>query len=75
MEITDPYNETELDPVKSGAINSSLWELVLLQKHAVPEVANAARFITKSLPIMEFDLAPLLEIKECDVSAAKETVK
>lgn len=68
VEINDPYDEKELDPVKSGALNSSLWEMVLLQKHAVPEVANAARFISKSLPLAEFDLAPLLEMKECDVS-------
>ncbi|XP_017112388.1 nucleolar complex protein 4 homolog isoform X1 [Drosophila elegans] len=66
-EVSDPYNETETDPVKSGAINSSLWEITLLQKHAIPEVANAARFINSSLPIMEFDLAPLLDRKECNV--------
>lgn len=68
LEVEDPYDESVLDPVKSGALNSSLWEMILLQKHAVPEVANAARFISKSLPVMEFDLGPLLEMKECDVS-------
>ncbi|XP_043072239.1 nucleolar complex protein 4 homolog B [Drosophila grimshawi] len=67
VEISDPYDERELDPVKTGALNSSLWEMLLLQKHAVPEVANAARFISKSLPVFEFDLGPLLEIKECDI--------
>ncbi|KAH8416567.1 hypothetical protein KR222_009861 [Zaprionus bogoriensis] len=67
VEITDPYDETQEDPVKSGALNSSLWEMLLLQKHAVPEVANAARFVSKSLPMMEFDLGPLLELKECDI--------
>ncbi|EDW07372.1 nucleolar complex protein 4 homolog B [Drosophila mojavensis] len=66
-EIVDPYDETELDPVKAGALQSSLWELVLLQKHAVPEVANAAKFINKSLPMVEFDLSSLLEIKECNI--------
>ncbi|KAL7744033.1 hypothetical protein ACLKA6_001263 [Drosophila palustris] len=66
-EMEDPYDETVLDPVKSGALGSSLWEMVLLQKHAVPEVANAARFVSKSLPVMEFDLGPLLEMKECDI--------
>ncbi|KAH8368306.1 hypothetical protein KR084_009873 [Drosophila pseudotakahashii] len=66
-EVSDPYNETETDPVKSEAINSSLWEIALLQKHVVPEVANAARFINSSLPIMEFDLAPLLDRKECNI--------
>ncbi|XP_023174449.2 nucleolar complex protein 4 homolog B [Drosophila hydei] len=67
IEIADPYDETEVDPVKAGALKSSLWELLLLQKHAVPDVANAARFITKSLPIVEFDLSSLLEMKECDI--------
>ncbi|XP_034488653.1 nucleolar complex protein 4 homolog B isoform X2 [Drosophila innubila] len=67
LEIEDPYDESVLDPVKSGALNSSLWEMILLQKHAVPEVANAARFVSKSLPVMEFDLGPLLEMKECDI--------
>ncbi|EDX01274.1 nucleolar complex protein 4 homolog B [Drosophila yakuba] len=66
-EVSDPYNETETDPVKSDAINSSLWEITLLQKHVVPEVANAARFINSSLPVIEFDLAPLLDRKECNI--------
>ncbi|KAH8340286.1 hypothetical protein KR074_000779 [Drosophila pseudoananassae] len=66
-EISDPYDEKEPNPVKSEAINSSLWEITLLQKHAIPEVANAARFINSSLPIMEFDLAPLLDRKECNI--------
>ncbi|EDV45736.1 nucleolar complex protein 4 homolog B [Drosophila erecta] len=66
-EVSDPYNESETDPVKSEAINSSLWEITLLQKHVVPEVANAARFINSSLPVMEFDLAPLLDRKECNI--------
>ncbi|XP_002058993.3 nucleolar complex protein 4 homolog B [Drosophila virilis] len=67
VEISDPYDETELDPVKAGALKSSLWEMSLLQKHAVPEVANAARFVSKSLPVVEFDLSALLEMKECDI--------
>ncbi|KAH8386961.1 hypothetical protein KR093_003763 [Drosophila rubida] len=67
VEIADPFDDTELDPVRTGAINSSLWELVVLQKHAVPEVANAARFVSKSLPVMEFDLGQLLEMKESDI--------
>ncbi|EDX16198.1 GD11637 [Drosophila simulans] len=66
-ELSDPYNPTETDPVKSEAMNSSLWEITLLQKHVVPEVANAARFINSSLPVMEFDLAPLLDRKECNI--------
>ncbi|KAH8256299.1 hypothetical protein KR038_006815 [Drosophila bunnanda] len=65
--VSDPYDEQESNPVKSQAINSSLWEITLLQKHAVPEVANAARFINASLPVMEFELGDLLERKECNI--------
>ncbi|KAH8303355.1 hypothetical protein KR059_008845 [Drosophila kikkawai] len=66
-EISDPYDEQESNPVKSQAINSSLWEITLLQKHAVPEVANAARFINASLPVMEHELGALLDRKECNI--------
>ncbi|XP_030380808.1 nucleolar complex protein 4 homolog B [Scaptodrosophila lebanonensis] len=71
VEITDPYDATETDPVKSKAINSSLWEIMLLQKHAIPEIANAARFINSSLPTQEVELGPLLDMKECDIFDAE----
>ncbi|XP_026847109.1 nucleolar complex protein 4 homolog B [Drosophila persimilis] len=63
-QISDPYNEKEKDPVKTEALNSSLWELHFLQKNAIPEVANAATFINNPLPIMEFDLGPLLDVED-----------
>ncbi|XP_068153851.1 nucleolar complex protein 4 homolog [Drosophila tropicalis] len=66
--IVDPYDINERNPIKSKALESSLWEMVLLQKHAVPEVAQAARFVSQSsLPVMEFDLGPLLERRTCDL--------
>lgn len=58
----------ESDPIKSNAIDSSLWEIVALQKHAIPSVATAARFISQPLPKKEWDLSEILEIQEDDVS-------
>lgn len=58
----------ERDPTKSNALDSSLWEIVALQKHSIPAVATAARFILQPLPKQEWDLSTVLEIKEDDVS-------
>ena len=64
----DPYIMEEREPTKSNALKSSLWEIVGLQKHAIPSVATAARFISQPLPNQEWDLSSVLETKEDDVS-------
>lgn len=51
----------ERDPLKSNAINSSLWEIQTLQNHAVPNVAAAARFINNPLPSTEWDMSRVLD--------------
>ncbi|XP_004535222.1 nucleolar complex protein 4 homolog A [Ceratitis capitata] len=63
----DPFVMEERDPTKSNALDSSLWEVVSLQKHAIPAVANAARFISQPLPSTEWDLSSVLELKEDDI--------
>ncbi|XP_022916760.1 nucleolar complex protein 4 homolog B [Onthophagus taurus] len=57
----DPYIMEERDPLKSNAINSSLWEILSLQQHALPCVATAARFISNPLPSVEWDLGNVLD--------------
>ncbi|XP_075158708.1 nucleolar complex protein 4 homolog A [Haematobia irritans] len=63
----DPYIMEERDPTKSKAIDSSLWEILALQKHSIPSVATAARFISQPLPKIEWDLSTVLDIKEDDI--------
>ncbi|KAL9878299.1 nucleolar complex protein 4 homolog A [Glossina fuscipes] len=63
----DPYVMEERQPVKANALESSLWEIVALQKHALPTVAAAAKFIMQPLPKNEWDLSSVLEIKEDDI--------
>lgn len=79
----DPFNNTEPDPVKTLAIESSLWELKTLQNHWHPKISSAASFINKQLPTMEFDLSDLLETTfdemleetmELEVKLIKDTV-
>ena len=40
MIFSDPFNISEMDPVKSGAMESCLWELLALGNHYHPEVAE-----------------------------------
>ncbi|XP_065223098.1 nucleolar complex protein 4 homolog A [Planococcus citri] len=64
---SDPYLEDELDPMKTKAMESSLWELKTLEQHILPQVSNAVNFINKPLPSVEWDLTPLIEKTYKDV--------
>ncbi|XP_017784948.1 PREDICTED: nucleolar complex protein 4 homolog B [Nicrophorus vespilloides] len=63
----DPYIMEERDPVKSNAINSSLWEIQSLQNHVLPSVAMAARFINTPLPSVEWDITKVLDNSSDDI--------
>ncbi|XP_055913925.1 nucleolar complex protein 4 homolog A [Eupeodes corollae] len=63
----DPFIMDEREPTKSNALESSLWEIVTMQKHALPSVATAAKFISQPLPTTEWDLSSVLEVKEDDI--------
>lgn len=63
----DPFIMDERDPIKSNALDSSLWEVATLQSHVLPSVATAARFISNPFPSVEWDLAAVLEINENDI--------
>ncbi|KAK9248913.1 CBF/Mak21 family-domain-containing protein [Lipomyces tetrasporus] len=43
----DPFVADETDPMKSGALDSSLWELATLQSHYHPNVAMLAKIISE----------------------------
>jgi U3 small nucleolar RNA-associated protein 19 len=64
----DPYIMEERDPLKSQAIESSLWELQALQNHILPSIAIAAKFINMPLPSVEWDMSKMLENSADDVS-------
>ncbi|XP_058823843.1 nucleolar complex protein 4 homolog A [Topomyia yanbarensis] len=63
----DPFIMDESDPVKSNALESSLWEVAALQSHVLPSVATAAKFISNPFPSVEWDMASVLEINENDI--------
>lgn len=58
---SDPYLFEEKDPLKSNALNSSLWELVSLKHHILPKVGKSVNFLFKKLPQVEWDVSELLD--------------
>ncbi|XP_063245190.1 nucleolar complex protein 4 homolog B isoform X2 [Bacillus rossius redtenbacheri] len=63
----DPFVADEADPLKSRAMDSSLWEVASMQHHVLPGVASAAKFINTPLPSVEWDMHALLESSEDDI--------
>lgn len=59
---------TEKDLTACKATDSSLWEIKTLQSHVLPEIANAAKFIERDLPKLEWDVKQDLETTLEDVS-------
>lgn len=59
----DVYVAREVDPAKSRALESSLWELTALRRHADPSVANYCAVLDK-------DVSDRRKTAEVDVSEA-----
>nr|CAG4649283.1 EOG090X04ZD [Scapholeberis mucronata]SVE93582.1 EOG090X04ZD [Scapholeberis mucronata] len=64
---TDPFLMEEKDLMACKATESSLWEIKTLQSHALPEVANLAKFIDRDLPKTEWDISQDLELSMEDL--------
>ncbi|KAK9465924.1 CBF/Mak21 family-domain-containing protein [Lipomyces arxii] len=45
--LNDPFDDQEPDPLKTGALDSSLWELATLQSHYHPNVATLAKIMSE----------------------------
>ena len=45
--VDETYDHQETDPSKCGAISSSLWEIVSLQEHVLPQVKMSVSVMVK----------------------------
>ena len=61
------YDFNEPDPKNCKAVDSGLWEIKTLQNHALPQIAQSAKFINKNLPQMEWNIEDFLEITQEDM--------
>ena len=57
----DPFDENEPDPMKTGAIDSSLWEIETIQSHYQPSVAAIARVISEQFTKPRYNLEDFLD--------------
>ena len=64
----DPYDESEPDPLKTGAIESCLWELEMLQTHYHPSVATLCRIISEQFTKQSYKLEEFLDHSYTSVS-------
>ena len=57
----DPFEMEELDPMNTNAIESSIWEIHMLQTHYHPNVATIARTITEQFTKQSYNLEDFLD--------------
>ncbi|RHZ61656.1 hypothetical protein Glove_346g70 [Diversispora epigaea] len=58
---SDPYDFDEPDPMKSNAIDSSLWEMKTLQNHYFPNIATLAKIFQEKFTKISYNLEDFLD--------------
>jgi U3 small nucleolar RNA-associated protein 19 len=59
--MDDPFNTDEEDPMLTGAIKSSVWEIEALQSHYHPNVATLAKIISEQFTKRSYNLEDFLD--------------
>ncbi|KAK6336367.1 hypothetical protein TWF696_001928 [Orbilia brochopaga] len=57
----DSFDENEMDPMKTGALESSLWELETLQSHYHPNVATLAKILSEQFTKQQYNTEDFLD--------------
>jgi U3 small nucleolar RNA-associated protein 19 len=60
--MNDPFDPEEKDPEKTHAIDSYLWELLPLKKHALSSVSEMARLFDQPLGKSNYELEDFLDL-------------
>ncbi|EWC45966.1 hypothetical protein DRE_04759 [Drechslerella stenobrocha 248] len=71
----DPFNEEEEDPMKTGALESSLWELETLQSHYHPNVATLAKILSEQFTKQQYGIEDFLDHSYTSMLDAEMTKK
>ena len=59
--MDDPFIMGEEDPMETNAIDSCLWEIVMLQSHYHPNVATLAKIISEQFTKQSYNLEDFLD--------------
>lgn len=60
-EYCDPFNMEESDPTMTDAIDSSLWEIHMLQSHYHPNVATVCKIISEQFTKHAYNIEDFLD--------------
>jgi U3 small nucleolar RNA-associated protein 19 len=69
----DPFDMEELDPMETGALDSSLWEIETLQSHYHPNVASIAKIISAQFTKQSYNVEDFLDHSYNGVSVIYNT--
>ena len=70
IEFNDPFQATEKDPMKTRAIESSLWEIETLQAHYHPNIAAIGRIISEQFTKHAYHIEDFLDHSYGSVSCS-----
>lgn len=59
--MDDPFDMEEGDPMRTHAIDSSLWEIEMLQSHYHPNVATLAKIISEQFTKQAYNIEDFLD--------------
>ncbi len=59
--MRDPFDNDEPDPMQTDALESSLWEIQMLQSHYHPNVATLANIISEQFTKQAYNLEDFLD--------------
>jgi U3 small nucleolar RNA-associated protein 19 len=59
--MDDPFSMDQVDPMETGAIDSSLWEIETLASHYHPNVATLARIIQEQFTKKNYNMEDFLD--------------
>lgn len=71
--VEDPFLAEEEDPMKTNAIDSSLWELVQMQSHYHPNVATIAKILSEQFTKQSYNMEDFLDHSYATVSVENNT--
>ncbi|KAK6454457.1 CBF/Mak21 family-domain-containing protein [Scheffersomyces xylosifermentans] len=60
-DYVDPYNNDEVDPLKTDAIHSSLWEMETLMSHYHPNIATLAKIFGEPFRKHSYNMEDFLD--------------
>lgn len=66
--LEDPFLSEESDPMKTNALDSSLWELVQLQSHYHPNVATISKILSEQFTKQSYNIEDFLDHSYASVS-------